>query len=64
MNMNNLIESLRRLGQPSTPSIIAEEIGCSCWDMPVLLIGMLAQRGEIFTCAGPYIGLREWTHRI
>ncbi|MCY3840387.1 MAG: hypothetical protein OXH09_17360 [Gammaproteobacteria bacterium] len=52
-----LIETLRRLGQPSTSGVIAEEMGCSDRDVPVLLIGMLARRGETFTCDGPYIGL-------
>ena len=62
--------ALRRLGHRSTASVIAEEISCSLYDFPDLLIAMLADRGDTFTTDplpnglkrldGIRFGLLEW----
>ena len=65
---NDVEAALRRLGQPATDSVLAEEMGCSESDFPSPLIQMLVDRGETFTWDGPhsgawdgyYIGLLEW----
>ena len=62
--------ALRRLGQRSTATVIAEEMGCPIHAFPDLLIAMLADHGDTFTAdplgRGPkrldgiQFGLIEW----
>ena len=62
--------ALRRLGQRSTATVIAEEMGCPAREFPDLLIAMLADRGDTFTTDplgnglkrldGIQFGLLEW----
>ena len=45
-----VVRALRELGQRSTPSVIAEEMGC---EVPDIQMANLAEQGRIFTCYLP-----------
>ena len=62
--------ALRRLGQRSTATVIAEEMGWPVYEFPDLLIAMFADHGDTFTTEplvsglkrldGVQFGLLEW----
>ena len=44
------VNALRKLGQRSTASVIAEEMECPTSEVPVVEMAAMAEQGKVFTC--------------
>lgn len=50
MPLDAAVNALRKLGQRSTASVIAEEMECQTSEVPVVKMAAMAEQGKVFTC--------------